>query len=191
MDKSVDVLFDFLPIIGSIPGQARLIFNVSMANYFFLFDYDFSLQPKLYFICNKFLKILKNDKSKRSIWHRDLKSDSHKHFCNRFLTKQGIILGHGGSKKDCLNSCRNRSSQHRRPSRDSNPHPLREHLLDLKWFMPYNIDLTKIYLNITLKCFIVRSFLAQKILCKFNTFRIKVYSSDKKLVHFTLLNSPV
>ena len=56
---------------------------------------------------------------------------------------------------------------------------LGEHLLDSKWSMPYNIVLTKTYLNKTLKCFIVRTFLAQKVLCKSNTFRIKVYSSDK------------
>ena len=123
--------------------------------------------------------------------HRDLKSDSHKHFCNRILTKQGIILGHGGSKKDCLSSCRNRSAHHLRPSRDSNLQPLGEHLLDKKWSMSYNIDLTKIYINKNLKCFIVRTFLAQNIQCKSNTFIIKVYSSDKKWVDFTLLNSPV
>ena len=42
--------------------------------------------------------------------HRDLKSTSHKHFCNRILTIQGIILGHGEFKKSCLNSGRNKSS---------------------------------------------------------------------------------
>ena len=42
--------------------------------------------------------------------HRDLKSTSHKHFCNRILTIQCIILGHEESKKRCLSSCRNKSS---------------------------------------------------------------------------------
>ena len=41
--------------------------------------------------------------------HRDLKSTSHKKFCNRILTLLGIILGHRESKKGCLSSCRNRN----------------------------------------------------------------------------------
>ena len=43
------------------------------------------------------------------IIHRDLKSTSHKKFCNRILTIQGIILGHGESKKVGLSFCRNRN----------------------------------------------------------------------------------
>ena len=64
--------------------------------------------------------ILENQKCAHP--HRDLKSDSHKRFCNRILTKWGIILGHWESEKDCLNSCRNRSAHHC-PSRGSNPRP--------------------------------------------------------------------
>ena len=45
--------------------------------------------------------------------HRDLKSISHKSFCNRLLTIQGIILGHSESKKDCLDFCRNRNFGHK------------------------------------------------------------------------------
>ena len=43
------------------------------------------------------------------ILHRDLKSHSHISFCNRLLTIRAIILGHGESKKGCLNFCRNRN----------------------------------------------------------------------------------
>ena len=42
--------------------------------------------------------------------HRALKSNSHIRFCNRLLTKQGIILGHGEAKNGCLNLCHNRSA---------------------------------------------------------------------------------
>ena len=44
--------------------------------------------------------------------HRALKANSHIRFCNRLLTKQDIILGHGEAKKGCLNLCvcRNRST---------------------------------------------------------------------------------
>ena len=42
--------------------------------------------------------------------HRALKANSHIRFCNRLLTKQDIILGHGEAKKGCLNLCCNRSA---------------------------------------------------------------------------------
>ena len=57
--------------------------------------------------------------------HRALKSNSHKRFGTRDFAIWVHILDHGESKKDF----RNRSAQCR-PSRDSNPGPLREHLLD-------------------------------------------------------------
>ena len=51
----------------------------------------------------------------RTIWalHRSLKSNSHKRFCTRDLACCPYILGHGESKKDCLNLCRNRNFVHK------------------------------------------------------------------------------
>ena len=71
----------------------------------------------------------RREMDKRHSTHRDLKSDSHKRFGTRDFAFWAYILGYGESKKDCLNSCRNRSA-HCRPSRDSNPGPLKEQLLD-------------------------------------------------------------
>ena len=49
---------------GSNPG--RVSFNVMLHAIFFLFVYDFSLYPKLYFILNKLSKIFINDKSNKA-----------------------------------------------------------------------------------------------------------------------------
>ena len=92
--------------------------------------------------------------------HRALQSDSNKRFCTRGFACRAFILGHGESKKSCLNYCRNRSSNHL-PSRGSNPGPLREQLLD-KIFSSrlYIIDFRETCSIQHLRYFIVRSFLA-------------------------------
>ena len=59
---------------------------------------------------SKFIRIQGLKIAGTSAMHRDLKSTSHKNFCNRILTIHGYILGHGVSKKSCLNSGRNRSA---------------------------------------------------------------------------------
>ena len=42
--------------------------------------------------------------------HRDLKFDSHKRFGTQDFAHWTYILGHGESKKGCLNSVHNRSA---------------------------------------------------------------------------------
>ena len=56
-------------------------------------------------------------------WYRGLNFDSHNRFCTRDFASWACILDYGGSKKGCLNSCRNKSSNHL-PSRGSNLRPL-------------------------------------------------------------------
>ena len=90
--------------------------------------------------------------------HRSLNSHSHRRFCNRDFACGPYILDCGKSKKDCLNSCRNRSAHHQIPWRDSNPGHLGEHLRDWKWSRLYIIDFREIYLIKHSKYFIVRSF---------------------------------
>ena len=110
------------------------------------------------------------------VWrvHRALKSDSNKRFCTRGFAFGAFILGHGESKKSCLNYCRNRSSNHL-PSRGSNPGPLREQLLDKNFSSRlYIIDFRETCLKQHLKYFIVRAFLAYNIPCKSSSFKIKI-----------------
>ena len=83
-------------------------------------------QQNLYRILKLFFKFL----STFYLKHRDLKSDSHNRFPTRDFACWAYILDYGESKKDCLNYFRNRSAHHDRPSRDSNPGPLGEQLLD-------------------------------------------------------------
>ena len=64
--KASDCYSLFLKTLGSIPGRDKVIFYVSIAYYFFLFDYDFSLYPKVLLLLIKFLKIFGNDKSNDS-----------------------------------------------------------------------------------------------------------------------------
>ena len=129
--------------------------------------------------------------NKKQFNHRDLKSDSHKRFPTLSFTCQAYVLGPSESKKDCLNYFCNRSAHHR-PSRDSNPGPLSEHLLDYNLSSRlYNIDFTDICVNKTLKYFIVRFFLAKNILYKSSSIRIKIHNSDKNSAYFRLQNSAI
>ena len=92
--------------------------------------------------------------------HRDLNFDSHKRFCTRDFACWAHILDYCESKKDCLNSCRNRSA-HCCPSRESNQGPPREQLLDQNFSSRlFIIDFREICLIKHLKYLIVRSFLA-------------------------------
>ena len=80
--------------------------------------------------------------------HRDLKSTSHKNLSIQILTIQGIILGHEESKKDCLNSCRNRSAH---PRDGDRTHDLKVNVVRKQNLVPilYNIDgrFTETHLN--------------------------------------------
>ena len=60
----VELPFTTLKVPGSNPGGS--LFNVLFHATFFLFIYDFSFEPNLYFILNEFSEILKNDKSKKA-----------------------------------------------------------------------------------------------------------------------------
>ena len=78
--------------------------------------------------------------------HRDLNFDSHKRFCTRDFTCWLYVLDHGGSKKDCLSSCRNKSS-HANPQVGFEPGTSWTSLLD--WILlskPYNINFREIHL---------------------------------------------
>ena len=89
--------------------------------------------------------------------HSDLNSNSHKRFCNRLLTKQGILLGHGESKNGYVNICRNRNFN---LARDGiRTHDLRMTVV-VKQNLLYklnNINFTKNMHYKALKCSIVRS----------------------------------
>ena len=48
-------------------------------------------------------------RNKKCTLYRNLKSNSHKRFCNRDFAFSPYIFDHGESKKGCLDSCRNRN----------------------------------------------------------------------------------
>ena len=67
--------------------------------------------------------------------HRDLNFDSHKRFGTRDFAFWAYILSYGESKKDCLNSCRNKSS-HTKSQPGIEPGTFGELLLD--WVLLFN-----------------------------------------------------
>ena len=67
---------------------------------------SFMYGPKVQKSTFKWLDISK----KIRLIHRSLNSNSDKRFCNRDFACWRYILDHGESKKDCLSSCRNKSS---------------------------------------------------------------------------------
>ena len=78
--------------------------------------------------------------------HRILKSNSNKRFCNWDFTCAGHIFW---IIVCTLAAIEVRTTVHLRPSRDSNPQPLGEHLLGLKCSSLYDIDFREIFLNKT------------------------------------------
>ena len=92
----------------------RNIFNI-VGSFFLFFGAvaDLKRQSKIFFFIFKVFETVCLRQSLINqtfcVYWFDLNSSSHKRFCSRLLTLQGTLLGHGESKKSCLNVCRNRN----------------------------------------------------------------------------------